>query len=67
MSVDIPAGLIETVNRMVRASRQLLHQLGREPTPEKLADKLAMPLEKVQKLLAIAPRPVTLASLTNPR
>ena len=54
MAEKIPAHLIETINRLVRASRRLLLDLGREPTPEEIAEKLAMPVEKVQKLLKIA-------------
>jgi RNA polymerase primary sigma factor len=59
-SVHIPEPLIETINKLVRASRQMLTQIGREPTPEELAAKLAMPLEKVRKLLKIAKEPITL-------
>jgi hypothetical protein len=52
--VDLPVDLIETINRIVRASRQMLHEIGREPTPDELAEKLAMPLEDVRKVLEIA-------------
>ena len=52
--------MIETINKLVRTSRQLLHEFGREPTPEELAKKLAMPLEKVRKVLKIAKEPVSL-------
>ena len=52
--------MIETINKLVRTSRQMLHEIGREPTPEELADKLAMPLEKVRKVLKIAKEPISL-------
>ena len=52
--------MIETINKIVRTSRQMLHEIGREPTPEELAEKLAMPLEKVRKVLKIAKEPVSL-------
>jgi RNA polymerase primary sigma factor len=58
----IPAHLIETINKLVRVSRRLLLDLGREPTPEEIADKLATPVEKVRKLLAIANRPIVLTA-----
>jgi len=61
MAEKIPAHLIETINKLVRVSRRLLVDLGREPTPEEIAEKLAMPVEKVQKLLEIADRPIVLA------
>ena len=61
MAEKIPAHLIETINKLVRVSRRLLVDLGREPTPEENAEKLAMPVEKVQKLLEIADRPIVLA------
>ena len=60
MAVNIPPHLIETINKLLRVSRRLLLDLGREPTPEEIAEKLAMPLEKVQKLLEIANRPIVL-------
>jgi RNA polymerase primary sigma factor len=60
MAVNIPPRLIETINRLVRVSRRLLLDLGREPTPEEIAQKLAMPVEKVQRLLEIAGRPMIL-------
>jgi RNA polymerase primary sigma factor len=60
MAEKIPAHLIETINRLVRASRRLLLDLGREPTPEEIAERLAMPVEKVKKLLEIANRPIVL-------
>jgi RNA polymerase primary sigma factor len=52
--------MIETINKLVRTSRQMLHEIGRQPTPEELADKLAMPLEKVRKVLKIAKEPISL-------
>jgi len=60
MAEKIPAHLIETINKLVRVSRQLFLDLGREPTPEEIAEKLAMPVEKAQKLLEIANRPIVL-------
>jgi|GEM_PF-5460791 len=59
-AVRLPTHVIETVNRVVRTSRQMLPEIGREPTPEELAEKLAMPLDKVHKVLAIAKRPIRL-------
>ncbi len=59
-TIRIPVHLIETINKIVRTSRQMLHELGREPTPEELAEKLAMPLEKVRKVLKIAKEPISL-------
>ena len=52
--------MIETINKIVRTSRQMLHEIGREPTPEELAEKLGMPLEKVRKVLKIAKEPISL-------
>ena len=52
--------MIETINRLVRTSRQMLTEIGREPTPEELAEKLAMPLEKVLRVLKIAKQPISL-------
>ena len=52
--------MIETINKLVRTSRQMLHEIGREPTPEELAEKLHMPLEKVRKVLKIAKEPISL-------
>jgi RNA polymerase primary sigma factor len=52
--------MIETINKLVRASRQMLHEYGREPTPEELAHKLNMPLDKVRKVLKIAKEPISL-------
>jgi RNA polymerase primary sigma factor len=59
-TIRIPVHMIETINKLVRTSRQMLHEIGREPTPEELADKLAMPLEKVRKVLKIAKEPISL-------
>ena len=59
-TIRIPVHMIETINKLVRTSRQMLHEIGREPTPEELAEKLAMPLEKVRKVLKIAKEPVSL-------
>ena len=59
-SIRVPEHMIETINRLVRTSRQMLTETGREPTPEELAETLAMPLEKVRKLLNIAKQPITL-------
>ena len=59
-TIRIPVHMIETINKLVRTSRQMLHEIGREPTPEELADKLAMPLEKVCKVLKIAKEPISL-------
>jgi RNA polymerase primary sigma factor len=56
----IPEHLIETINKLVRTSRQMLTEIGREPTPEDLAERLAMPLERVRKVLEIAKRPINL-------
>ena len=58
--VRVPTRVIETVNNVVRTSRQMLPEIGREPTPEELAERLAMPLDKVRKVLAIATRPIRL-------
>ena len=52
--------MIETINKLTRTSRQMLHELGREPTPEELAKKLQMPLEKVRKVMKIAKEPISL-------
>jgi RNA polymerase primary sigma factor len=59
-TIRIPVHMIETINKLVRTSRQMLHEIGREPTPEELADKLIMPLEKVRKVLKIAKEPISL-------
>ena len=59
-TIRIPVHMIETINKLVRTSRQMLHEIGREPTPEELAVKLAMPLEKVRKVLKIAKEPISL-------
>jgi len=59
-TIRIPVHMIETINKLVRTSRQILHEIGREPTPEELAEKLGMPLEKVRKVLKIAKEPISL-------
>ena len=59
-TIRIPVHMIETINKIVRTSRQMLHEIGREPTPEELAEKLAMPLDKVRKVMKIAKEPVSL-------
>ena len=58
-TIRIPVHMIETINKLVRASRQMLHEYGREPTPEELAHKLNMPLDKVRKVLKIAKEPIS--------
>ena len=58
--VRVPTRVIETVNNVVRTSRQMLPEIGREPTPEELAERLAMPLDKVHRVLAIAKQPIRL-------
>ena len=57
-AVRVPARIIEMVNKVVRTSRQMLPEIGREPTPEELAEKLALPLDQVHKVLVIANRPI---------
>jgi RNA polymerase primary sigma factor len=57
-----PARIIETVNKVVRTAQQMLPEVGRKPTPEELAEKLAMPLDKVQRVLEIANRPISLGT-----
>ena len=59
-TIRIPVHMIETINKLVRTSRQMLHEIGREPTPEELAERLGMPLEKVRKVLKIAKEPISL-------
>jgi RNA polymerase primary sigma factor len=59
-TIRIPVHMIEAINKIVRTSRQMLHEIGREPTPEELAEKLGMPLEKVRKVLKIAKEPISL-------
>ena len=59
-TIRIPVHMIETINKLVRTSRQMLHEFGREPTPEELAERLGMPLEKVRKVLKIAKEPISL-------
>ena len=61
-TIRIPVHMIETINKIVRTSRQILHEIGREPTPEELAAKLQMPLEKIRKVLKIAREPISLES-----
>jgi RNA polymerase primary sigma factor len=56
----VPPNIIEVINKVVRTSRQMLPEIGREPSPEELAEKLALPLEKVLKVLEIARRPIRL-------
>jgi RNA polymerase primary sigma factor len=58
----VPEHLIETINKLVRTSREMLTEIGREPTPEELAERLVMPLERVRKVLEIAKRPISLES-----
>ena len=59
-TIRIPVHMIETINKIVRTSRQMLHEIGREPTPEELAEKLSMPLDKVRKVMKIAKEPISL-------
>lgn len=59
-TIRIPVHMIETINKLVRTSRHMLHEIGREPTPEELAEKLSMPIEKVRKVLKIAKEPISL-------
>ena len=59
-TIRIPVHMIETINKLVRCSRQFLHDQGREPTPEEMAEKLSMPLEKVRKVMKIAKEPISL-------
>jgi RNA polymerase primary sigma factor len=59
-TIRIPVHMIETINKLVRTGRQMLHEIGREPTPEELAKKLQMPLEKVRKVMKIAKEPISL-------
>ena len=59
-TIRIPVHMIETINKLVRTSRQMLHEIGREPTPDELAQKLSMPLDKVRKVLKIAKEPISL-------
>jgi RNA polymerase primary sigma factor len=63
MADRIPANLIETINNLVRTSRRMFNETGLEPTPEELAERLAISPEKVRKLLEIARQPITLASV----
>jgi RNA polymerase primary sigma factor len=59
-TIRIPVHMIETINKLVRTGRQFLHETGREATPEELAERLSMPLEKVRKVLKIAKEPISL-------
>jgi RNA polymerase primary sigma factor len=59
-TIRIPVHMIETINKLVRTSRQMMHEMGREPTPEELAEKLMMPLDKVRKVMKIAKEPISL-------
>ena len=59
-TIRIPVHMIETINKLVRTSRQILHEIGREPTPEELSERLSMPLEKVRKVMKIAKEPISL-------
>ncbi|MFN9001112.1 MAG: RNA polymerase sigma factor RpoD [Holosporales bacterium] len=59
-TIRIPVHMIETINKLVRTSRQMLHEIGREPTPEELAEKLMMPVDKVRKVMKIAKEPISL-------
>ncbi len=59
-TIRIPVHMIETINKLVRTSRQMMHEIGREPTPEELAERLLMPLEKVRKVLKVAKEPISL-------
>jgi RNA polymerase primary sigma factor len=59
-TIRIPVHMIETINKLVRCSRQFLHEQGREPTPEEMAERLSMPLEKVRKVMKIAKEPISL-------
>ena len=61
-TIRVPERMIETINRLVRTSRQMLTEIGREPTPEELAEKLAMPLERILRVLKIAKQPISLES-----
>ena len=59
-TIRIPVHMIETINKIIRTQRQMLHEIGREPTPEELAEKLGLPLEKIRKVLKIAKEPISL-------
>jgi RNA polymerase primary sigma factor len=59
-TIRIPVHMIETINKLVRTSRQMIHEIGREPTPEELSEKLVMPLDKVRKVMKIAKEPISL-------
>jgi RNA polymerase primary sigma factor len=59
-TIRIPVHMIDAINKVVRATRRILHEIGREPTPEELAEKLGMPLERVRRVLKIAKEPLSL-------
>ena len=59
-TICIPVHMIDAINKVVRTSRRILHEIGREPTPEELAEKLGMPLERVRQVLKIAKEPLSL-------
>ena len=65
LTTRIPTNIVEVVNKVVRTSRRMLPEIGREPTPEELADRLEMPREKVEKILEIARLPIRLESSTG--
>ena len=64
-NIRVPEHMIEAINNLVRTSRQMFSQIGREPTPEELAERLTMPLGKVYRLLEIARRPISLNTASN--
>jgi RNA polymerase primary sigma factor len=66
-NVRVPEHMIEAINKLVRTLRQMFSEIGREPTPEELAKKLAMPLEKVEKLLEIGKQPIKLSATIGDR
>jgi len=66
-TAQAPVNIIDTVNKVVRTSRQMLPEIGREPTPDELAEKLGMPLDKVRKVLEIARQPIHLEELIGDR
>ena len=65
--IRVPVNIIDTVNKVVRTSRQMVPEIGREPTPDELAEKLGMPLDKVRKVLEIARQPIHLEELIGDR
>jgi RNA polymerase primary sigma factor len=64
-NIRVPEHMIEAINNLVRTSRQIFSEIGREPTPEELAERLAMPLGKVHRLLEIARRPLSLNTASS--